>query len=219
MYSLRGEYLEVFAPGATYTHNGVPQAIPARNMLLVENDEDIVTVAETMWGEVETIMITNKRTGDADLLHSVVPGVLASVETTNNNALKNMQERGTHLRRRVLQTLEEASRTKRRDNIKCSSYRQIDLAIAYDSSFCAEFNGSEEANAHVFKIISMVSSKYQQEGLCVKVKLSHLESFCSPDVDPYKPYVYSRQTGCGIKNNKGIGVLGGLREIWINERD
>merc|ERR1712194_342432 len=63
----------------------------------------------------------------------------------------------------------------------------------------------------------MVSSKYQQEGLCVKVKLSHLEGYCSPDTDPYKPYVDSKTPGC-FPNNMGVGALGGLRKIWIDER-
>lgn len=216
VYSLRGEPLDVFSSGATYMHNGIPEAIPATNMLIIEDADDIVTIRETALGEVDTVMITNKRSGDSDFLHSVAPKVLASVENENNDAADNLEQRGMHLRRRVSQILNENAPTKKLNT--CLSYRQIDLAVAYDSSFCADFGGSKDASdKEVFSIVSMVSSKYQQEGLCIKVKLSHLEGYCSPHTDPYKMYVDTKTPGC-YHNNLGEGVLGGLRKIWVDER-
>jgi len=218
VYSLRGEPIDVFSSGATYMHNGIPQAISATNMLLIEDEDDIVTIRETAQGEVETIMITNKKSGDSDLLHSIAPRILVSVENKNNDAPDNVEKMGMHLRRRVSQILNENENAPTKRLNTCSSYRQIDLAVAYDSSFCADFNWDKDAaDDEVFSIVSMVSSKYQQEDLCVKVKLSHLEGYCSPDTDPYKMYVDSKTLGCK-HSNMGVGVLGGLRKIWIDER-
>ena len=96
----------------------------------------------------------------------------------------------------------------------CESYRIIDLAVAYDSSFCASYGGrSSNADNHVASLVSMVSSRYNQKGLCAKIKLSHLEGYCDPESDPYKQYVDLNSSGC-----VRYGLLDHFQEYWNANR-
>ena len=70
-------------------------------------------------------------------------------------------------------------------NITCTEYSVIDMAVAYDSTYCNALKGKESAEAEIQSIISIVSDKYQQDGLCMKVKISYLEGYCDSDLDPY----------------------------------
>ena len=72
-----------------------------------------------------------------------------------------------------------ASRGRGRRNIKveeneCDSFREIEVAIAVESSFCAAV-GPENALMVVQRIINDVSAEYEISGLCWKVSMVHYE--------------------------------------------
>lgn len=92
-------------------------------------------------------------------------------------------------------------------------YKMIDLAVAYESSFCQREGGKAAAENTVLQIVASVSQKYQQFGVCAKVRLSHLEGWCDKILDPYKTYVALNSSGC-----KSYGLLDGFKEIWNSQR-
>merc|ERR1719232_2022137 len=81
----------------------------------------------------------------------------------------------------------------------CSDYRQIDVAIAFDSSFCSWMGGYEASSSRVQSIVALAATKFQQTGLCVTLRLSAIDGFCDYGSDEYKnmPYYNSGCTSGG----------------------
>ena len=79
---------------------------------------------------------------------------------------------------------ERLGKKKRSLNVACTSFDVIELAVVYENLFCAFFEGPDGANAAVQAIVADISLKYQQEGLCTRVSLSHLEGHCNAN-NPY----------------------------------
>ena len=96
-------------------------------------------------------------------------------------------------------------------SVDCPSYRVIELAIAYDTSFCSFFGGKAAADRKVQTIISGVSDMYKQKGLCMMVVMSHLEGYCDPAVDPYREMLEAN-------NANACSVLYPLQQFWADER-
>ena len=100
--------------------------------------------------------------------------------------------------------------TNKKSGDTCTQYRVIDMAIAYDSTFCDSLNGKENAEAEIQSIISLVSDLYRQDGVCLKVEISYLEGFCDVFLDPYDEI---------LKKNEGVQkVLDDFREYWNENR-
>jgi len=98
---------------------------------------------------------------------------------------------------------------------ECTEYKVIELAVAFESSFCATYSSPEAASTKATEIVAGVSIKYEQTAfnLCTKVSLSHLEAQCDSTTDPYKQYVTQNQSGCG-----GNGLLQGFQGYWNSNR-
>ena len=81
------------------------------------------------------------------------------------------------------------------------SFKVIDLAVAYESSFCSQNGSSEDSSNHkVVEIIAGVSQRYQQVRLCTKVKIAYIEGYCNSATDPYKNFVDLNNSGCDNNN-------------------
>ena len=78
---------------------------------------------------------------------------------------------------------------------RCTYYRRIDVAIAYDSSFCSLYGGHNKAAKKVLNIVSLASNRYRQQGLCLKLRVSALEGHCDVNTDPYVQMRH-QQSGC-----------------------
>lgn len=87
------------------------------------------------------------------------------------------------------------------DNV-CFSYKEIEIAVAFDTSFCVEHGGSQRATNEIQRILSGISIRYQQNGLCAYIKATHIEGYCTIASDPYKSMIASNLSGCG-----SIGLL------------
>ena len=106
----------------------------------------------------------------------------------------------------IVKSIMHPSSVQRSSNDTCTEYRVIDMAIAYDSTYCNALNGKENAEAEIQSIISRVSNIYQRD-VCLKVKISYLEGFCDVSSDPYDEILK--------KNEDDIdGVLHDFKDYW-----
>lgn len=215
VYNIKeGKPEEIFTDDATFMYDGLERGIPVTNVFRIEDEDEIVTITKTPGGEVQTIMVFDKKSGDADFLESIVPGVLVSVEV-EGRVLDVYGKIDLGLEDK-LQNVMKKEREMSRNNVCSNRYRQIDLAVAADSSFCAKYGDSDTSMEYIFSLISMASTKYQQDGLCVKVKISHFEIYCDATTDIYKPHVDTGKSGCKEGNTEG--VMAGFRQIWNTDR-
>jgi len=83
----------------------------------------------------------------------------------------------------------------------CGVYRQIDVAIAFDSSFCKFMGGFNAAVQRVQYIVALASNKFKQQGLCLSLKLKAVDGRCKGNDDPYKKMMYWKS---GCLTNKGL---------------
>lgn len=72
----------------------------------------------------------------------------------------------------------------------CSYYRVIDVAIAFDTSFCKYSGGFKKAVNKVQSIVAIASKKYKQPGLCIKIRISAADGRCNKNDDPYNKMRY-----------------------------
>ena len=63
----------------------------------------------------------------------------------------------------------------------CSSLCVIEVAIEYESSFCAQFGGVTGAQSRVEAIVGFAAQRFQVNGLCTPLAISSLIlGFCNP---------------------------------------
>lgn len=189
------------SPDAIYSHNGVSSNnFPRPNIVKLEDDEDIVTIRKHADGEVKMIFIVNKDTGMASEIQNIHPGILATIQTGDYAEVPFIlaEDETDFTRTEKRPKMTRANSEDFSDqNEECSRYSVLELAVAYESSFCAYYGrNATRADEEVVSIVSLVSSRYQQRNLCVKVVLSYLEGYCDPDVDPYKEAVDLGESGC-----------------------
>jgi hypothetical protein len=73
----------------------------------------------------------------------------------------------------------------------CSSFKIIDVAIAYDSTLCEKFGyNKQSADRHVQAIVGLASNFY--EPMCLKLEISYMEGYCDTSTDPYQKMVRSK---------------------------
>mmetsp|Transcript_3566 Transcript_3566/g.9922 ORF Transcript_3566/g.9922 Transcript_3566/m.9922 type:complete len:1103 (-) Transcript_3566:305-3613(-) len=94
-------------------------------------------------------------------------------------------------------------------NRQADGTRYVEIAIAYDNSFCARYSSESAATAEVNRIVADVSVMYERDVNTVLV-LTHIEAHCNDPVDPYDPSV--RDSGC----QPGGGLLQLFNRIWSN---
>mmetsp|Transcript_1901 Transcript_1901/g.2538 ORF Transcript_1901/g.2538 Transcript_1901/m.2538 type:complete len:557 (-) Transcript_1901:192-1862(-) len=97
----------------------------------------------------------------------------------------------------------------------CSEVDELEVAIAFDSSFCDDYNSEEEAIDRVYEIVATASSFYEKDNVCMKVTISTIDGFCGhTSADPYKAMVDSN-TGIGCS---GSGLLQDFKDYWTANR-
>ncbi|KAL3938791.1 MAG: hypothetical protein SGBAC_006377, partial [Bacillariaceae sp.] len=97
----------------------------------------------------------------------------------------------------------------------CSSYKVVEVAIAYDSSFCSRVAGgsSDTARSVVEETVARAALLFEE--ICIRVRLSYLEGCCDPSQDPY------RKVTAGTFNNacgSDQGALRAFRDMWEDSR-
>jgi hypothetical protein len=127
--------------------------------------------------DIDNEMMQNFTVGDQELLN---PEELPGGERFVGPAAQML--RGGH---RSLQTT------------ACTSYSIIEIAVVFDSSFCEYHGGVENAIAEIQFIVAATGMRYEQEGLCVQVRLTSVDGYCIPSVDPFVKIFETTDGICG----------------------
>lgn len=227
-----GERVDVFTPDATYAHNGVEYSRPP----------SFLSVWQRIAGdEIITYTTDPRDEGNADVVDRVVvyrPGALrdqdervtecwrtdggGSRENGGNGVYATVVDGEDWVNVTDVKSTQAFFFSTNQHN-ECDSFRQVDLAVAYESTFCAQYNNDRDrADQAVVLLVELVSQRYRQVGLCVALRLSRLEGHCDDDADPYaqgnlvseQGPVDTEHSGCQEIN----GLLDGFRHYWNAER-
>jgi len=231
--------MDVFSPDATYMDDGKEKPLPAVAMFMKVASDNTMLVTKGPGGNVQTIDITYAD-GSNTFMEEVSGGVLAVMlpeardkeamskfimaetkllgESGNNSSEPqigrsssgNAKEIGLGWRKLMEQS--DSSREERHLQSGCSMLRVIEVAIAYDSSFCSKMNGASNANAAAQQIVARASTLYQNN-FCGKIQITYLEGFCDPSTDPYAAGVRLNQSVCG-----NSGLLQFFSSFWGTNR-
>jgi hypothetical protein len=136
-----------------------------------------ITVSEV---DIHDGMMQNFTYGDTELLN---PEELSDGERVVGAPAQPMF-RGGHKRHRWLSS-------------PCTSYNVIELVVVFDSSFCAYHGSAVNAIAEVQAIVAATSMRYEQEGLCVQVRLTQVDGYCVPSEDPFVEVFETADGVCG----------------------
>jgi hypothetical protein len=101
---------------------------------------------------------------------------------------------------------------------QCSSFKVIEVAIAFDSTFCSRLGSgsSTRAKQAAQNIVATASVSYQRQGVCAKIKISHLEGYCNPSTDLYSNIVRNGDMSCSNATSRSI--LGTFTKYWRANR-
>ena len=182
--------INIFTPNAMYFFDGIQRGDPPASSVYSSNVDATVTLTMTPEG-LQSISKMDPITGETINVLPMEPGSDIFVEITASDVNPEELRRyefgdpvGMSRRDRDLRALPEGIMARSLQG--CSSFRVIELAVAYDSTFCADVGGSESlATAAVERIVSDASQIYQQPGLCLKIQIAAIDGFCDPIVDPY----------------------------------
>jgi hypothetical protein len=87
----------------------------------------------------------------------------------------------------------------------CGSFRNIEVAIAFDSSFCDKYGSASAAQTRVETIVGLASQRYEVQGLCTRLQISNIEGYCTRNTDPYRNFMND-------------GLLDSFRGFWNQTR-
>ena len=112
------------------------------------------------------------RSRDNSILHQTIHQNIQNVIDNNEND----SDAGYH------RTLKKEKDQPPRQLEECDTFREVELAVAVESSFCSKAGGGAtendkigKAKREVDKIIANVSKEYEMDGLCMKVSIVHYE--------------------------------------------
>ena len=209
---------KMFSSDSTYIHNGKSGDVP-KNLMNVDqkiDSEEIITLFKNTSGDIDTITITNRKDGSTIEFTRLKGKIYAAIKRDYVEPLTAI-DFGVPLEQKV-QELEDVDEETPLSNatqkMACSSYRQIDIALAYESTFCAANGGvSNVADLAATNLIAGSSTYFQQDGLCIILFIRHLEGYCNPNSDIYKEHVDTGLSGCS-----NDGLIDGFQEIWLADR-
>ena len=214
--------LNVFSSDATYMFNGRKQkSLPAvSNYIKVDGDSTMV-VTKGPGGNVQMVDITYAD-GSHEYLEEISNGILAMIlpEARDKVALQQFifaepkvlgENRRLNPGRKLMKEY-DSSVDERQLQSGCTSLKVIEIAIAYESSFCARKGGETNAANAVQQIVAIASNLYQNN-FCCKIQISYMEGFCNPTIDPYKASVILNKSGCS-----GNGLLTFFSSFWSKNR-
>lgn len=224
------QLFSIFSLNATFMEDGLPKPLEStdirRSRLFMANGEDgetILVVKEGLLDDesnaiIKSIDILN-RDGSEVYMESLGDNTFVSIREEDRDRLKierfSMGGIGSE-DDEVVVVDQEFHDHHRGLQEGCSSFKVIDVAIAYDSTFCSRVAGGSaiQARAIVEQIVARASLLYER--ICVRVEISHLEGYCSVTEDPYAQAIGYNNIGCG----SSYGALQAFRDYWnINRRN
>lgn len=203
------EPLSVFSPGAKCWEGEKKVACPETTVFTraVDHDGSKVVVAKDKSGKIIKVR-KKKLDGDSETLHAIegdnnemyfasLPDDAVDEEFFASFIMRNkdVEDRlGRELRGIAKEV--KAPMENRKLQSTCTQFREIELAVAVESSFCAQI-GANNIDAKVQSIVADMASDYEQNNLCFTVTMVHYEKHCNANNDPYKQGVQLNQSGCG----------------------
>lgn len=217
-YSLDGATpFSVIGAGATYAFEGRDLPFPESRFFSKQNGEETLLFSRDEDNSIRGVYVYSD-TGDLNLEftrvdeNQFVPIASDSVdfESLNKRFSYGNEEHSDDFSRNLENVSSPYESESRGTQRACSSFKVIELAVAYESSFCAKNGGNEaSARAKVESIVAGVSLKYQQTGLCTKVEIVYMEGYCNKSSDPYTTMVALNKSGCG-----NDGLLNRFQDYW-----
>lgn len=86
--------------------------------------------------------------------------------------------------------------------------RNVEVAIAFDSDFCASHGGSaSDAEAAIRTLVAAASEPFSASS-CLKLVASHIDAYCDKANDPYM----------SLKGLDAAKILEGFRSMWTSDK-
>ncbi|CAJ1924303.1 unnamed protein product [Cylindrotheca closterium] len=218
----------VFTYDGTIMVDGEPQPLEDdsnRSRLFMRKGEHGETILVSREGEKED---TDGRIKSIDVLghdgtevflQALSDGSLVSIrqEDVDRQKLKGLSIggiRGDEDELILDPNIDDDSGNNRKLQQGCSSYKVVEVAIAYDSSFCSQVARGSPDTARSVVEAAVARAALLFEEICIRVRLSHLEGYCTASQDPYRTAMATNDIGCGSRR----GALQVFQNIWQNSR-
>jgi len=209
----------IYTAKSTYMFNGEEQSLPEVRVFYKKIGDEVVTILKaedgttdgiSIYSEEGDLRVSYENVGDNEF--AAIQSNSIDYETLSENFHYGDMEDKPALNLRHLVSSDESASGK--THVACESFKEIELAVAYESSFCSKNSGTKSASDQkVIQVVAGVSIKYQQTGLCTKVNIVYMEGYCDSATDPYKEFVDLNNSGCG-----NIGLLQGFQGYWNANR-
>jgi len=209
----------IYTTESAYMFNGEEQSLPEVRVFYKKIGDEVVTILKaedgttdgiSIYSEEGDLRVSYENVGDNEF--AAIQSNSIDYETLSENFHYGDMEDKPALNLRHLVSSDESASGKTK--VACDSFKEIELAVAYESSFCSKNSNSKSASDQkVIQVVAGVSIKYQQTGLCTKVKIIYMEGYCDSATDPYKEFVDLNNSGCG-----GNGLLQGFQSYWNDNR-
>lgn len=231
-YSLKNiQPFNIFSDNATVVENGIPKPLEdgtRRDRIFMskgDNGESILVTKECELKDDSSDLIKAidvlDRDGSETYMEAISGGkggnILASIrqEDRDQKKLQGFLIEGTGEGDNVIPLDESIGGGYRRQLQQvCTSYKVIEVAIVYESTFCSNVAGGSSSQARSIVEATVARSSLMYESICVRVKISHLEGFCDPTQDPYRDGVNTGDVGC----SGGFGLLQFFGNYWNQNR-
>ena len=203
----------LFSTTAQYLFNGQNALLPTSTTLEKKHENEHIMTVYNGQNEIRSIIIHDKVRRRTEEFVSIGHNQIATVSSNKyySKFLNTNLKKLFHFAIGLLNYSQENDEiVSGRIKNPCTEYNVIDLAVVYDSSYCYKVDGKENAEAEIAGIVSLVSNKFEQDGLCLKVEISYLEGYCDVALDPYRTMVRD-----GVDSNN---LLNDFRLYWMNNR-
>jgi len=205
--------------GKTCMLDGFETPCPDVSVFTKRSGSTKVTVSKNPDGSISTVQVVGPDCGGAQVFQEVSPGILTSipVEAYDQEALSNffygdvdaLLSRTRNLRANSAFSNAEKSH---RALQSCPS-KSIKVAMAFDSSYCADLGSYANAVAGITATLSNVAALYEAT-TCLTVELADtVDGYCDVATDPYKPGVDLNLSGCS-----NVGLLDFFQDYWNANR-
>jgi len=209
----------IYTAESTYMFNGEEQSLPEVRVFYKKIGDEVVTILKaedgttdgiSIYSEEGDLRVSYENVGDNEF--AAIQSNSIDYETLSENFHYGDMEDKPALNLRHLVSLDESASGKTK--VACESFKVIELAVAYESSFCSKnWESKDVSDQKVIQVVVGVSIKYQQTDLCTKVKIVYMEGYCDSAKDPYKEFVDLNKSGCG-----NSGLLQGFQNYWNANR-
>lgn len=155
---------------------------------------------------------TRKRI-DQHLTNTASAGILPSTGKMDSQLLRGskVSEKGLYV---VHQKRDRG--LKRRRKLSCTGVDvpTLEIAVAYDSAFCAKHSGSHNEATNVVRDLLLKIEEEFQRKVCVQIRAVSVDSYCNPEYDPFKISraisKCKKERGCNVAE----AFLRNLKKAW-----